>query len=86
MEFGVYKGRSFITAFHIGPVLDFITDYLHDGTVIIFDDWGCFENTQTGANKRLLLNGKPRTGILLLTNFISSIGMANSFIVNFEFL
>ena len=39
------------------PVLDFIVDYLQDGTIIIFDDWFCFKEIQIEENKGLLENG-----------------------------
>jgi O-methyltransferase len=34
------------------PVLEFITDYIQDGTVILFDDWFCFRgNINKGEQK-----------------------------------
>lgn len=34
------------------PVLDFLTDYLQEGTVIIFDDWNCFKSSSNKGQRR----------------------------------
>lgn len=34
------------------PVLDFVSDYVHDGTVIAFDDWHCFRSDPERGEQR----------------------------------
>ena len=39
------------------PVLDFITDYPVDGSILIFDDWNSFRGILIVVNKRLFMSG-----------------------------
>jgi O-methyltransferase len=39
------------------PVLNFITDYLQNGTVIAFDDWYCFKGSPEKGEQKRLRNG-----------------------------
>jgi hypothetical protein len=34
------------------PVLEFITDYVQDGTLLIFDDWFCFRGDPERGEQR----------------------------------
>lgn len=64
------------------PVLDFIFDYIQDGTIIIFDDWFCFKgDPQKGEQKafREWLNRHPE---LSVTEFNKFGWHGNSFIVH----
>jgi O-methyltransferase len=47
------------------PVLDFITDYVQDGTVLIFDDWFCFRGNPNRGEQRAFrewLKKNPKIG------------------------
>ena len=64
------------------PVLDFITDYLQDGTIIIFDDWFHFKgNPDRGEQKAFAewLNKNPE---IKTSEFHKFGGYLNSFIVH----
>jgi O-methyltransferase len=43
------------------PVLDFITEYIQDGTVIIFDDWYSFRADPDRGEQKALAGGVRKT-------------------------
>lgn len=64
------------------PVLDFITDYVQDGTVVIFDDWFCFRGDPERGEQRAFREWLARTPSLRATEFHKFSWHGNSFILN----
>lgn len=64
------------------PVLDFITDYVQDGTVIIFDDWFCFNGNPEYGEQRAFREWLERNPSITATEFYKYGWAANSFILH----
>jgi hypothetical protein len=60
------------------PALDFVTDLLVDGSIIIFDDWFLFRGRSDRGEQRAFAEWKERTGIAT-KEFIA--GTAMSFMI-----
>jgi O-methyltransferase len=66
------------------PVLSFVTDYIQDGTIIIFDDWFCFKgNPELGQQKAFSewLSANPN---ITAAEFYKYGWTGNSFILNLK--
>lgn len=64
------------------PVLDFVTDYVQDGTVIIFDDWFCFNGNPEYGEQRAFREWLERNTSITATEFYKYGWAANSFILH----
>jgi hypothetical protein len=53
------------------PVLDFLTDYLKTGTVIVFDDWRCFRNHPDFGEQKACREWLERNPDIVLHELIS---------------
>jgi len=66
------------------PVLNFIIDYLQDGTVIMFDDWFCYKGNpymgEQGAFREWLKNNL----LIKATEFHKYCAQGNSFIIQLD--
>ncbi|MBI3825231.1 MAG: class I SAM-dependent methyltransferase [Candidatus Rokubacteria bacterium] len=51
------------------PVLDFVTDYVQDGTVLVFDDWFCFRGDPDRGEQRAFREWLQRHPSLRATPF-----------------
>jgi len=63
------------------PVLDFITDYLINGTIIIFDDWFCFKGNPNRGEQRAFKEWRKRHPEITIIQFRKFGCSGNSFIV-----
>lgn len=64
------------------PVLDFITDYVQDGTVLIFDDWFCFRGAPDRGERKAFSEWLERNPDLTATEFHKFDWGGNSFILH----
>lgn len=64
------------------PVLDFITDYIQDGTIIIFDDYFCFKGNRLKGERRAFEEWLKKSPHLEATEFYKYSWSGNSFILN----
>ncbi len=64
------------------PVLDFITDLVQDGTVIIFDDWHCFRGDPDRGEQRAFREWLERSPALTASEFHKFSWHGNSFILH----
>ncbi len=64
------------------PVLDFITDYVQDGTVVIFDDWFCFRGDPNRGEQRAFREWLARNPKVTATEFHKFSWHGNSFILH----
>jgi hypothetical protein len=51
------------------PVLDFITDYVQDGTLVIFDDWFCFNGNPAYGEQRAFREWLKKNPFLSASEF-----------------
>jgi hypothetical protein len=66
------------------PVLNFITDYVRDGTVVIFDDWFCFRGAPDRGEQRAFREWLERNPSLSASEFHKFGWHGNSFILHRE--
>ncbi len=64
------------------PVLDFITPYLVDGTVILFDDWFCFRGSPDRGEQRAFREWLLRNPHVTVSEYRRYNWKSNSFIVH----
>jgi O-methyltransferase len=64
------------------PVLDFVTDYVQDGTVIVFDDWFCFRGRPDRGEQRAFREWLEAHPDLSATEFHKYGWHGNSFIIH----
>ncbi len=64
------------------PVLDFITDYIQDGTLIIFDDWFCFRADPRRGEQRAFNEWLKKNPHLSTTEYNRYSTGGNSFIIH----
>ncbi len=66
------------------PVLDFIVDYLQDGTIIVFDDWFCFRGNPNRGEQRAFREWLKRNPSIKVSEFHKYGAEGNSFIVHID--
>ena len=64
------------------PVLDFITDYVVDGTIIIFDDWFCFRGSPKRGEQRAFREWLSRNPVITASEYYKHGFYGNSFILH----
>jgi O-methyltransferase len=64
------------------PVLDFLTDQLQDGAVLIFDDWFCFRSRPDRGEQRACAEWLDRNPGLALRTYRDFHWAGRSFVVN----
>lgn len=64
------------------PVLNFITDYLQDGTIIIFHDWFAFRGRADRGHQRALGEWLVKNPKIIVKEFYKVCSSGNSFIIN----
>lgn len=62
-------------------VLNFITDYIQDGTVLIFDDWFCFRGNPERGEQKAFSEWLDKNPHFTKSQFYK-LGNINSFIIN----
>jgi hypothetical protein len=63
------------------PVLNFITDYLQEGTVIVFDDWFCYRADPDRGEQKAFREWLKRNPSIKVTEYNRFGVEGNSFIV-----
>lgn len=66
------------------PVLNFITDYLQDGTLIIFDDWFCFRGNPDRGERKAFGEWLEKNPSIKATEYRKFGSFGNSFIIHKE--
>ena len=66
------------------PVLDFITDYVQDGTVLIFDDWYCFRGNPNKGEQKAFREWLEKNPSITANEYQKFHWSGNSFILNRE--
>lgn len=51
------------------PVLDFVTDYVQDGTVMVFDDWLCFKGDPSKGEQKAFKEWLKKNPSIKATEF-----------------
>jgi len=64
------------------PVLEFITKYLVDGTVILFDDWNCFRSSPEHGEQKAVREWLERHKDITMTKYLPFEAFGQSFIVH----
>jgi O-methyltransferase len=64
------------------PVLDFITDYVQSGTIILFDDWYCFKADPNRGERRAFTEWLARNPTIRAFEYKKFEAAGNSFILN----
>lgn len=64
------------------PVLDFLIDYVQDGTIIIFDDWFCFRGNPNRGEQRAFREWLGRNPQFTAAEFYRFDWGGNSFIIH----
>ncbi len=64
------------------PCLDFMTEYIQDGTIVIFDDWFCFNGNPEFGQQRAFREWLQRNPEILASQFYKYGWTGNSFILN----
>ena len=64
------------------PVLDFVTDYLQTGTLLVFDDWFCFRGDPTRGEQRAFTEWLERNPLIGVTQYRKYGSSGNSFLVH----
>ena len=64
--------------------MDFITDYIQDGTVLIFDDWFCFRGNPNRGEQRAFREWLKRNPSIKVSEFHKYGAEGNSFIVHID--
>lgn len=63
-------------------LLDFVTDYVQDGTVIVFDDWFCFKGHPERGEQKAFREWLGRNPSISATEWYRVGWQANSFILH----
>jgi O-methyltransferase len=63
------------------PILDFITDYVQEGTVVIFDDWFCFRGNPDRGEQRAFREWLQRHPDIQATELFRFGWQHNSFVL-----
>lgn len=63
-------------------VLDFITDYITDGTVLIFDDWFCFKGSPERGEQKAFREWLAKNPNIKAVEYHKFNWRGNSFIIN----
>jgi len=66
------------------PILNFITDYLQDGTILIFDDWFCFRGNPDKGEQKAFREWLEKNLSIKATEFHKFGWNGNSFIFNLQ--
>lgn len=66
------------------PVLDFISDYLQDGSILVFHDWFCFKASPNRGEQRALTEWLARSEELSVSEFHTFGWNGKSFIVHLK--
>jgi len=64
------------------PVLNFITDYVVDGTIIIFDDWFCFRGSPQRGEQRAFREWLAKHPEIGATEYYKHGFFGNSFVLH----
>ena len=64
------------------PVLDFITDYLQNGTILIFDDWFSFRGDPNRGERKAFTEWLNKNPSIKVTEFHKFDWKGNSFIIH----
>lgn len=64
------------------PILNFITDYLQDGTILIFDDWFCYRGNPNRGEQRAFREWLERNPQIQASEFYKFGWGGNSFIIH----
>ncbi|WP_207659273.1 TylF/MycF/NovP-related O-methyltransferase [Anaerobacterium chartisolvens] len=64
------------------PVLEFITKYIADGTVILFDDWNCFRSSPEHGEQRAVREWLERYKDITMTKYLPFEAFGQSFIAH----
>jgi O-methyltransferase len=64
------------------PVLAFVTDYVQDGTVLIFDDWFCFRGDPHRGEQRAFREWLEKNPEITASEFHKFGWHGNSFILH----
>lgn len=64
------------------PVLNFITDYVQDGTVLIFDDWFCFRGDPNRGERKAFKEWLDKNPSIKVSEFRKFDWGGNSFIIH----
>lgn len=64
------------------PVLNFITEYIQDGTVLIFDDWFCYKGNPRKGERRAFAEWKERNPSIGATEFVQFGWNGQSFLMH----
>src|SRR3989344_87328 len=62
------------------PVLDFVTPYVSDGTIIVFDDWFCFNGRPDKGEQKAFSEWLEKNPDISVTEYKQFGWMGNSFI------
>lgn len=63
-------------------VLDFLTDYIQDGTVILFDDWMCFKGHPNRGERRAFSEWLRKNPQFMATEWYRVSWQATSFLIH----
>ena len=64
------------------PVMNFITDFVQNGTIIIFDDWFCFRGNPELGQQKAFSEWLERNPNIRASEFYKYGWTGNSFILN----
>ena len=64
------------------PVLNFITDYIVDGTILIFDDWFCFKGSAGKGEQKAFYEWLAKNPNIKAVEYHKFNWRGNSFIIN----
>lgn len=64
------------------PVLNFLTDYAQDGTILIFDDWFCFRGNPGRGEQRAFREWLERNPSITASEYYKHGFWGNSFILH----
>lgn len=66
------------------PVLNFITDYLQNGTILIFDDWFCFKGNPNKGEQKAFREWLKKNPKIEATEYYKFGWHGNSFIITIK--
>ena len=64
------------------PVLNFITDFIKDGSIILFDDWYCYRGDPNRGEQKAFMEWLKRNSNIRATEFRKFGWHGNSFIIH----
>ncbi len=64
------------------PVLEFITNYVVDGTVILFDDWNCFRSSPEHGEQKAVKEWLENHRDITMTKYLPFEAFGQSFIIH----